>query len=604
MLTDREESGLKFRKRDSIRSETQSSMEDGRRVGKMGKWLVTVLLVCAVFLIVSGSIALADDSAYYSDLKNIFRFAFYDSDDHCAVSGRGASTTGDIVIPSTVTVRKGDGLSLPSGVESKTYTVTEVGSFQNTTITSVVFPETLTKISDSAFLNVTTLSGDLKIPDSVTEIGGQAFRGCTGLNGTLTLGSGLTAIKSYTFYQCGFTGTLTIPGSVTYIENYAFQGCTGFTGDLTIQASVEKIYNRAFYGCTGFDGTLTLLCTNAYIQGETFENCSGFTSLVLADGTTSIKDSEFAGCSGLKGTLIIPDSVTSIGAHAFDGCSGFTGVLTIPSGITELSYCAFRGCSGFTGLVLPEGLTKIESNAFQNCTGMTGTLRLPGSIQEVWNGAFENCSFTGDLNLPEGLTTLSSCSFACPYITGTLTIPSSASGISTSQAFLGMLRVQKIVNNSTDKIRLADNFIEETDKETYFIKSGTTEHLTVYTGSQSSGKMYTTIGQGIYYRNGTDPEVFGTADFVLPSNVTAIQEEAFAGTEARVVEIPASCGSIGDYAFRDCVNLQQIRIPSTCALGKDVFDGCGDVSIFGAENSPAYTYCQTHDNCKFVKDTQ
>ena len=203
------------------------------------------------------------------------------------------------------------------------------------------------------------------------------------------------------------------------------------------------------------------------------------------------------------------------------------------------------------------------------------------------------------------MTTLGSHSFACPYIDGTLTVPSTAiDGDIMYTAFFGMLRVQTIVNNSSWRIQLADNFIENTDEETFFVKSGTTEHLTIYTYYTSHEPTLTMIGQGVYYRNGIDAEVFGTADLVLPSNVTVIQEEAFAGTEARIVEIPASCGSIGAYAFRDCVNLQQIRIPSTCALGEDVFDGCGYVCIFGAENSPAYTYCQNHDNCRFVKDTQ
>ncbi len=90
----------------------------------------------------------------------------------------------------------------------------------------------------------------------------------------------------------------------------------------------------------------------------------------------------------------------------------------------------------------------------------------------------------------------------------------------------------------------------------------------------------------------------------LPEDLTAIEEGAFEGIAATVVEIPAGCGSVGDYAFRDCAGLTMIRIPADCALGTDVFDGCAKVYVFGATGSPAEAYCQSHGNCVFVEDAQ
>ena len=94
------------------------------------------------------------------------------------------------------------------------------------------------------------------------------------------------------------------------------------------------------------------------------------------------------------------------------------------------------------------------------------------------------------------------------------------------------------------------------------------------------------------------------ADFTLPAGVTAIEANAFEGAAMGVVSIPANCTSIGDGAFRDCLSLTQIRIPAGCALGADVFDGCGTVYVFGPAGSPAEEYCQTHTNCVFVPDAQ
>ena len=97
---------------------------------------------------------------------------------------------------------------------------------------------------------------------------------------------------------------------------------------------------------------------------------------------------------------------------------------------------------------------------------------------------------------------------------------------------------------------------------------------------------------------------FGAPDFTLPEDVEAIGDGAFEGVAATVVEIPGGCVSIGDYAFADCPNLTQIRIPaSVTAIGADIFDGCAHtVFVFGAEGSAAQTWCRDRDDCVFVEE--
>lgn len=93
---------------------------------------------------------------------------------------------------------------------------------------------------------------------------------------------------------------------------------------------------------------------------------------------------------------------------------------------------------------------------------------------------------------------------------------------------------------------------------------------------------------------------FDVPDFTLPAFLTTVEEAAFEGIAASVVDVPASCAGIDDHAFRNCPNLTQIRIPAACVLGTDVFDGCTLVYVFGAAGSSAEAYCQTHTNCVFV----
>ena len=99
---------------------------------------------------------------------------------------------------------------------------------------------------------------------------------------------------------------------------------------------------------------------------------------------------------------------------------------------------------------------------------------------------------------------------------------------------------------------------------------------------------------------------FGTADFTLPASTHTIEDQAFEGVAATVVEIPANCTRIGDRAFKNCAQLTMIRIPADCELGTDVFDGCTKVYIFGTAGSPAEDYCNDpdHSNCEFVAEMQ
>ncbi len=97
---------------------------------------------------------------------------------------------------------------------------------------------------------------------------------------------------------------------------------------------------------------------------------------------------------------------------------------------------------------------------------------------------------------------------------------------------------------------------------------------------------------------------FGMPDFILPAGLTEVEEGAFEGIAASVVEVPENCVSIGAGAFRNCPNLTQIRIPADCSIGTDAFDGCTLVYIYSAPGSGAETYCDdpTHDNCVFVAE--
>ena len=84
----------------------------------------------------------------------------------------------------------------------------------------------------------------------------------------------------------------------------------------------------------------------------------------------------------------------------------------------------------------------------------------------------------------------------------------------------------------------------------------------------------------------------------------AADEDAFAGTAARVVYVPDGCEAIGSRAFRGCEELKSIRIPENCALGEQVFDGCGTVCVYARPGSAAESYCAGKNGLIFVPWTE
>lgn len=115
-------------------------------------------------------------------------------------------------------------VTIPSRYKGKPVTVIDHTAFyNNSAVTSVTIPDSVTAIPDYAFGYCSQLT-NISIPNSVTFIGFSAFNSCTSLK-SITLPSSLSTIQSYAFYNCENLKTIRIPVSVTSIGNYAFDVC-------------------------------------------------------------------------------------------------------------------------------------------------------------------------------------------------------------------------------------------------------------------------------------------------------------------------------------------------------------------------------------------
>lgn len=143
-------------------------------------------------------------------------------------------------------------LTIPSEIDNKPVKV--IGSlcfFDNETkITSVIIPESVTTIEASAFYYADNLVS-VTIPDSVTSIGSRAFAWCNALE-SFTFGAGVTEIPEYCFNHCASLINVAIPADIKKIGLRAFSYCDKLN-DQIIPATVESVGERAFAGCPALE---------------------------------------------------------------------------------------------------------------------------------------------------------------------------------------------------------------------------------------------------------------------------------------------------------------------------------------------------------------
>lgn len=143
-------------------------------------------------------------------------------------------------------------------------------AFQNSAVTSVTIPDSVTAIYSGAFANCSQLT-NISIPNSVTFIGFSTFEHCTSLK-SITLPSSLRSISEALFSGCSQLTTIHIPVSVTFIENDAFDGCPS---SMTVTYSGSK---------TQWDDDITKGSHNDVLENHLI--CNKLEATFTADGTT------------------------------------------------------------------------------------------------------------------------------------------------------------------------------------------------------------------------------------------------------------------------------------------------------------------------------
>ena len=460
-------------------------------------------------------------------------------------------------------------------------------------------------IADCAFFNQSNLTS-ITIPNSVTSIGNLAFRNCSNLteilvnanNANYTSVDGVLFNKDITtIITCpgGKTGSYSIPNSVTSIGDDAFKECSSLTS-ITIPNGVTSIGGSAFSGCTGLTSIIIPDGVTS-IGSSAFDGCSSLTSVTIPNSVTSIGDDAFKECSRLT-SITIPNGVTSIGGSAFKECSRLTSI-TIPNGVTSIGGSAFSGCIGLTSIIIPDGVTSIESSTFERCTGLT-SITIPNSVTSIGDNAFVFC--------PQLISV--TCWATTPPSLGENVFPNT---VYDRKFYVPANSVGDTSTNGTYKhVWLAyaseiypfyngycgdSNVNEGQDVSWLFLNdvltiSGTGA-MADYTSSspwysyRSSIKTVviddgvTTIGNNAFYN------CTGLTSVTIPNSVTIIKNSTFDGCSSLTsITIPNSVTRIETSAFDFCTGLTSITIPnSVTSIETSAFNNCTGLTSVTIPNS-------------------
>ena len=576
-------------------------------------------------------------------------------------------------------------------------------------IKKVVIENGVTNIGNMAFYDCSHLT-TITIPNTVMSIGNNAFSGTAWYNnqadglvyaglilykykGTMptnteiVVSDGTKGITDYAFQDCSGLTSITIPNSVTHIGNLAFYGCSGLTS-ITIPNSVTSIGSGAFRNCSGLTsviipnsvtsiGVNALNGTNWYnnqpdglvytglilykykgtmpantkivikdgtksIAESAFSGCSGLTSITIPNSVTTIESGAFSGCSGLT-SITIPNSVTKIGDSAFEGCRGITSI-TIPNSVTSIGKQVFSGCSGLTSITIPNSVTTIESGAFSGCSGLT-SITIPNSVTTIESGAFSGCSGLTSITIPNSVTTIESGAFKDCYALKSVTIPNSVTYIGSSvfsncvslaNVTIGMKNISNSFSGldftSVTLLDGVESIGERAFKNCSHIKTITIPESVTNIGSSAfSGcsslssitisENVTSIGSSAFEKcnslttiaipygvtkieDNTFADCGSLTYATLPNSITSIGQKAFYECSSlSFVCIPNKVTSIGAYAFYNCCSLTSIFIPnSVTSIGVGSFKWCSSITSITIPNSVKSIGNEAFSGCDDLQD--
>ena len=294
--------------------------------------------------------------------------------------------------------------------------MTEIGkgAFENSALTDISIPASVTKICAHAFRYCSalkTLEFVAGTPEKELVLETEAFFGCGNMDlaNDGVFPSRIISIAARTFQNCGIT-KLTLPQNdkLTGVSRKldfngvqtdnmgalgygAFFGCSKLT-DLTIPANVTVINEVVFQNCNLQNVTFKNATKITEIQKYAFTNNQNLTGLFADkhfDNLKTIGEGAFQNCFKLTDADFknLTKNVTRIERETFRNCHDGLKTIDIHSGITFIGDGAFADNPYVTKIIVHSG-TQIDARSYDGTHGIFLNMD-PNKVQVVFEGEAE-----------------------------------------------------------------------------------------------------------------------------------------------------------------------------------------------------------------------
>ena len=314
---------------------------------------------------------------------------------------------------------------IPSYINGKPVVkIAECAFVRNTSITSVVIPDSVKKIANSAFYGCTSLSS-VRFGRGVEEMGEAVFYECYSLL-SLELPESITSLGRYTFARCTKLGTVSLPDGLGEIPEGAFEGCSSLT-DINIPRSVYTISSIAFQSCTSLT-KIEIPSSIVHMGHRVFRGCTALT--IYYEGS-STESADWDVNWNFDGIPVVLNYVSPTPASDFEyteengeiTITRYTGNSTkiaIPSQIDGKPVVAITGSlialndsviQRVEKIVLPDGIRTIGKYAFFNYRSLV-SINIPSTVTSIEDHAFVYCDSIENIEIPDSVVSIGETAFS------------------------------------------------------------------------------------------------------------------------------------------------------------------------------------------------
>ena len=432
-------------------------------------------------------------------------------------------------------------------------------------ITSIILPNTITRIEDYAFSSCSTITS-VTIPESVTSIGEGAFYGCSALT------------------------SITIPNSVDSIGKSAFRGCSALTS-IYLPYKIP-IANKSSFSDSHFEKV------KLYVPFESYENYkndsiwNSFKNILYINNfyENNIRYSYIMDGEVLSASLLTEENfnkftpISLIGSQNWHYDSKYGAKMSGYSDATQTTY------SNEDWLISPtmdlskhSSATLTFSHAFGPKASVPSTANQKAQytcwISNDFNGDVTTATWT-ELPITYGTS-------AWSFITTTVDIPA---------------------ENLKENCHIAWKYVCTTSSATWEIKSveigGSYTKPAVKVIAKNDKYSNDVVIPSVVTHNYTDYSVETIAanafsscpsltSITIGNNVKSIENYAFESCSSLTsVMLSGKIETIGKNAFSGCTALNKITLPASVkSIGENAFAGCTklyDIYCFAMEPPTAY----------------